>query len=106
MDALARELVMLDLLDQDVSHTQARIRRDVANSMLQTASSLQACKAAAATPVELRNRLEPASDAAETDLWAKKLVRWADRLGRKLFRTSGAQPLAKKENATLPVQKP
>jgi hypothetical protein len=107
MEALTQELATLDAVNQDVWRTQASIRRDTANVVLQTAFAMKECKPAASTPAELRDRLEPASDANVSDLWAKKLLRWADQFGRDLFGIGGTRaPNAKKNRATLPAPKP
>ena len=107
MEALTQELASLDAVNQDVWRTEAAIRRDTANVVLQTAFAMKECKAAASTPTELRDRLEPAADVSGSDLWAKKLLRWADQFGRDLFGIGGVrEPNAKKRRATLPAPKP
>lgn len=107
MQELGKELATLDLVNQDVWRTQASIRRDTANAVLQTAYSLKESQASTQSPTELRERLEPAPDINGNDIWAKKLLRWADQFGRELFGNSSARARAAKKSATtLPAPKP
>ncbi len=109
METLAAELATLDAVNTDIWQTQSTIRRDLANAVLQTAFVLKdkqeaaSAQSEAATPSK---SVEPTVDANASDLWAKRLVRWADRFGRDLFGQSGARAAAaKKRPAVLPHQK-
>jgi len=107
IETLAAELATLDAVNQDVWKTQALIRHDIAKAVLQTAFSLRDSKDAAAKPAEAAaspDSFKP--DANVSDLWAKKLVKWADRFGRDLFGFSVARaPVKKKSTPTVPAPK-
>ncbi len=109
MQALGAELVALDAVNQDIRHTQAMIRRDVANTVLQTAFSVKSCRDEVPAPGEGKtsnDAVGTVSDSYVPDQWAKRLLRWADQLGRDLFGLPSAQPGTAKENpALLPRQK-
>jgi hypothetical protein len=87
MALLGQELVELDGVRQDIAHTQAQIRRDVAGAVLQSAIALKKAERAAecdATRAPDDATSDPISP--QSDEWAGRLVRWADQFGRDLFR--------------------
>lgn len=108
MEALATELVTLDAVNADISQTQSTIRRDIANAVLQTAFVLKDTQEQTTD----RTVAEKSDEAVEsnpramtTDMWAKRLVRWADRFGRELFgQPRERMPTGKKSPAVLPRQ--
>ena len=105
MHSLGTELRLLDAVGQDICHTQASIRRDIANTVLQTAFSLKKSQDVAAAPSQAstaNETVELTSDAQATDLWATKIVRWADRVGRGLFGFSAARPAVLKSGQVVP----
>jgi hypothetical protein len=97
MEQLANELVELDAVRQDVLTTQAMIRRDIAAAVLQSALCLKEFQSEPELEPELEHKLDAASTSAvvvqptsapQNDVWAARLVRWADQFGRDLFRFS------------------
>ena len=105
MHALGAELTMLDAVNKDICHTQASIRRDVANMVLQTALSLKNSQEVASVSSEASTPnadLEVTLDGQSSDLWAIKIVRWADRLGRGLFGVPSARAVDVKRSHALP----
>ena len=87
MEHLARELVELDGVHQDLLHTQAMIRRDVANAVLNTAMELRKRRSEVVPDEAPGSAVLPKSDKQpQGDEWANRLVRWADQFGRDLFR--------------------
>jgi len=107
MQALGAELASLDAVNQDIRHTQAMIRRDVANTVLQTAFSVKTCQDFVADPGEVKTTSDAAvTDVDISDAWVKRLLRWADQLGRDLFGLPTAGSRSAKENRSLlPPQK-
>jgi len=109
MQALGAELTTLDAVNQDIRHTQSMIRLDVANTVLQTAFSVKTCRDAVTDPGETKTTSDTAktsTDAYVPDQWSKRLLRWADRLGRDLFGFSNAgQRTASEDRTLLPPQK-
>jgi hypothetical protein len=109
MEALAGELVTLDTVNGDIWQTHSAIRRDIANAVLQTAFVLKDKQEKAAGPCETATSgetVDTAATPAASDMWAKRLVRWADRFGRDLFGQSNAPaPADKKSPAVLPPRK-
>lgn len=89
MEQLARELVERDGVGQDLLHTQAMIRRDIANAVLKTAIELKKTRAEVVTVEEPRGSiavLPKNVNQPQSDEWANRLVRWADQFGRDLFK--------------------
>lgn len=104
MQSLGAELATLDAISQDIRHTQAIIRRDVANAVLQTAFSVKTSQ----DLVPKQGEAKASSEAAQTavtaqvpDQWAKRVLRWADQLGRDLFGLPSTRPRTAKQNRTL-----
>jgi hypothetical protein len=87
MAQLGQELVELDGIRQDNARTHAMIRRDVAAAVLQNAIALKKIQKESAY-VEAAAVEEPARDQTppQSDEWAGRLVRWADQLGRDVFK--------------------
>jgi hypothetical protein len=87
MEQMSDELVELDAVRRDILATQARIRRDVAAGVLQTALSMKEREKKAARDVaDLHSADDDEPMSAQTDEWAVRLVRWADQFGRDLFK--------------------
>ena len=108
MEALASELVTLDAVSSDVWQTHSNIRRDIANVVLQTAFALKESQDKVTELTPETKTVDPVGvtpEMATRDVWAKRLVRWADRFGRDLFGHSTARDRAeKKGSAALPRQ--
>ena len=88
MEQLSRELVELGGVHQDILHTQAIVRRDVAQGVLKTAIELKKIRSevvADEAPVPL-TVLPKNDNLPQSDEWANRLVRWADQFGRDLFK--------------------
>ena len=104
MKQLSDELAELDAVRQDVLRTQALIRRDTANAVLQTALCIKQSQTET-LPVEITSQAIVPADlgAPQSDEWANRLVRWADQFGRELFkRPASLRPAAKAKPSISP----